>query len=213
MAKSTKIESVYSIKQIPLEKPVMVKYVENFMDEKRATNLFEWCMKNLEFSDHKVKIYGKELLQPRKTCVVGTRSYTYSGSTLKGTPMPAEFDKIIEDILLFLPEGHVKPNTVLCNLYQTGNEYISQHSDTEKNLIPGSSIVGLSLGAVRHFDLVSKETRLNGESEKYRIDLAHGSIIVMGEGCQAHYKHGIPIQRAVRKPRINLTFRAVKIPI
>lgn len=200
----------YSVKNIPLECPAVVNYIENFMDEKDATSLFDWCIKNLDFEDHKVKIYGKELLQPRKTCVVGTGKYSYSGLTLKGKPLPKEFESIIDKIMLFLPEGHARLNTVLGNLYENGERYISQHSDNEKNLIEGCSIVGLSLGAVRHFDLVAKEKRKDGSVEKHRIDLANGSLIIMGEGCQTYYKHGVPVQKKIKDPRINLTFRVTK---
>lgn len=213
MATPSPEERVYFAETLPLERDARVEYVENLLDQKEADALFQWCMKNLQFADHKVRVYGKELLQPRKTCAVGTGHYSYSGLTINGTPMPKEFEPIIDQIVAFLPDGHARPNTVLCNLYETGDRYISQHSDTEKDLVPGSCIVGLSLGAVRHFDLVAKEKRADGSTEKHRVDLAHGSIIIMGKGCQTHYKHGVPIQKTIREPRINLTFRVVKNPM
>jgi alkylated DNA repair dioxygenase AlkB len=58
--------------------------------------------------------------------------------------------------------------------------------------------------------LIAKEKSQDGTIEKHRVDLAHGSIIIMGTGCQTHYKHGVPVQKTVLAPRINLTFRVMK---
>lgn len=182
-----------------------VDYVENFLTRVEANDLFRFCH-GFPFIEHIIRIYGKEVVQPRRTCFFGSKSYKYSGSVIDGNPMPKELEVVIDKIMTFLPPDHPRLNIVLCNFYQDGNNYISPHSDTETDLIHGSCIAGVSLGAVRHFDIISKA----GDEPKHRVDLAHGSLIIMKAGCQTHYKHGIPVQKNVNSPRISLTFRAMK---
>jgi len=196
---------VMEVQLLPLAK-AEVEYAPSFLSKEEADALLAYCLKNLPFGDHKVQVYGKYLLQPRKTCAMGTKSYSYSGLTLETTPMPEEFKYLIDRMTEVLPQGHPRPDTVLCNLYESGDRYISQHSDGEKDLEPGASICSVSVGAVRHFDIYRKDKT----EAKYRIDLAHGSLIVMGKGTQQFYTHGVPIQRTVREPRVNLTFRVAR---
>lgn len=198
--------SQFLIESLPLKRAV-IDYIEIFLSKEEATNLFDFCLKKLPFDDHKVRIYGKYLLQPRKTCAFGVKSYSYSGLTLQTQPMPPEFNYVIDRLMLVLPEGHPRPDTVLCNLYENGDRYISQHSDSLKDLEENACICGLSLGATRHFDLKGKDKE---EDEKYRLDLTHGSLIIMGKGTQTFYTHGVPIQKTIKDPRINLTFRVSK---
>lgn len=186
-------------------KKAEVEYIPKFLSKDEADDLFLWCKENLPFSIVEVMMFGKRIPQPRKTCVVGIKEYSYSGATLKGIEMPSKFEMILDRLKHFLPEDHPRPNVVLCNYYEDGKEYIGAHSDTEKDFRGGCSISGLSLGAVRHFDFADKA----GEEEKVRIDLAHGSMVIMGRGTQTHYKHSVPKQMKIKEPRISLTFRVV----
>lgn len=198
-------ESKVEVFLLPLRKAV-VEYIPNFLTQGEAEKLFKFCLEHLPFENHQVRIYGKYLDQPRKTCMVG-KKYTYSGLSLdQPTPMPPQFEEVIDRLVLFLPKGHPRPNAVLCNLYENGERYISQHSDNEKDLLPGSTICGLSLGATRHFDLIAKDK----SEPRFRQDLVSGSMIIMGDGTQKHYTHGVPVEKKVRNPRINLTFRVIR---
>ena len=66
----------------------------------------------------------------------------------------------------------------------------------------------VSLGAVRHFDF-----RHKSGTEKARVELGSGSLVVMAGDTQKNYKHGVPVQKSVLRPRINLTFRHVRDPL
>jgi len=50
-----------------------------------------------------------------------------------------------------------------------------------------------------------KETR----GWDYEWDLNAGDLIIMKVGCQSQYKHTVPKQLRVTKPRLNLTFRVM----
>jgi alkylated DNA repair dioxygenase AlkB len=45
--------------------------------------------------------------------------------------------------------------------------------------------------------------------EKKTLDLAHGSLLVMGGTCQHHWVHGVLKTKEKVGPRINLTFRNI----
>ena len=48
---------------------------------------------------------------------------------------------------------------LLINWYMNGDDYISMHSDDEKQLVNNSPIVSISLGDTRTFILQNNETR------------------------------------------------------
>ena len=75
------------------------------------------------------------------------------------------------------------------------------HSDS----IQKGPIVTLSFGATRFFDFKS----IDG-LHKERLTLEAGTMLVMDvEKTQKYYKHGIPVQKKIKDPRISLTFRVI----
>jgi alkylated DNA repair dioxygenase AlkB len=62
----------------------------------------------------------------------------------------------------------------------------------------------VSLGATRTFELKSKE-----KNTVISLPLEHGSLLLMGGPMQERWLHRVPKERAVRSPRINLTFRVI----
>lgn len=68
---------------------------------------------------------------------------------------------------------------------------------------PTDRIASVSLGAKREFVLRSKED----ENDIHRVVLPSGSLLLMGDGCQERYEHGLPEDPACTEARINLTFR------
>ena len=101
---------------------------------------------------------------------------------------------------------------VLVHIYPNGKASIGYHNDTEAM---NSSIASLSLGATRKFRL-KKIGRTKGWDAEY--DLNNGDLIWMHgpdpttgrPSCQKIYLHTVPIERKVKEPRINLTFRQFK---
>jgi alkylated DNA repair dioxygenase AlkB len=100
-------------------------------------------------------------------------------------------------------------NICLANYYNTGADSIAWHSDTEER---GSTscIASVSLGASRmfHFRAIpSSPQAAKTEPIVASLELEHGSLLVMGEGCQETYQHALPRQKECHAPRLNLTFR------
>ena len=102
-----------------------------------------------------------------------------------------------------------KYDYVLVHIYINGKSSIGYHNDSEAL---NSSIASVSLGATRKFRF-KKITRSGGwdtELELHDGDLVwmHGPDPLTGRpSCQREYFHTVPIERKVKEPRINLTFR------
>lgn len=95
----------------------------------------------------------------------------------------------------------------VCLRYPNGNAGIDYHADFQSfgsvDVIPS-----LSLGESREFLLRRKLDHL----EEVRVNLAHGSLIVMGKGCQEEYEHALPVDADKTGTRINITFRQFDWP-
>ena len=101
---------------------------------------------------------------------------------------------------------------VLVHIYPDGNSSIAWHNDSEAL---NSSIASLSLGATRKFRL-KKIDMTKGWDAEYHLnngDLIwmHGPDPLSGRlSCQQIYYHTVPVEKRVKSPRINLTFRQFK---
>jgi hypothetical protein len=89
----------------------------------------------------------------------------------------------------------------VCIFYPDGNSGVDFHSDY---LAYGdtSYIPSISLGEEREFVLREKDN-----FQRYEINLANGSLIIMGEECQELYEHSLPTNPKYKNGRVNLTFR------
>lgn len=91
----------------------------------------------------------------------------------------------------------------LVNLYVTGKDYISWHSDREATN-PPRPVYSFSIGATRLFRLRDKTKKTGFD---YEYNLENGNLLVMYAGCQEIYTHTVPKQLRVKNWRINFTFR------
>jgi nicotinamidase-related amidase/alkylated DNA repair dioxygenase AlkB len=121
--------------------------------------------------------------------------------------------------------GHAL-NHVLIQMYRSGNDYISDHSDKTLDIVKGSSIVNVSFGAQRTMRLRTKKSAKAGESEEgaqretQRVAMPHNSMFVLGLESNEKWLHGImadkrlPSERSEEETafsgiRISLTFRHI----
>ena len=95
--------------------------------------------------------------------------------------------------------------TVLANLYRDEKDSNGWHADNERELGRDPIIASVSFGEERKFQL--KHT--TQQNIKLNLNLNHGSLLLMKEGSQIHYKHQIPKASSSKKQRINLTFRTI----
>jgi alkylated DNA repair dioxygenase AlkB len=86
-------------------------------------------------------------------------------------------------------------NAALCNLYDDGSDYISQHSDDEAAHAPGSAVLTFSFGAERRMRFAAKPAarKLLPHCASQSVQLPHAGCVVMrGQAFQRCFTHGIP---------------------
>jgi alkylated DNA repair dioxygenase AlkB len=156
-----------------------------------------------------VLLFGRTIPQPRLSLWMGDRDavYRYSGRTF----IPEPWDPLVLSIKeRLLRDTRHSYNSVLINLYRDGMDSMGYHSDDEPELGSEPVIASVSLGATRRFILRPK--RRKGTTASHELRLTHGSLLVMRGNTQGAWVHGVPKERAVSAPRLNLTFRRVKAP-
>lgn len=89
----------------------------------------------------------------------------------------------------------------MCLYYPDGSYFAPYHFDQETSGVQ-TILPSISLGEVRAFSF--KE---NISGVEYSLNLASGSLLIMGAYCQARYTHSLPKDPRYKKPRINITFR------
>ena len=97
-------------------------------------------------------------------------------------------------------------NSVLLNLYRSGEDGVSWHADDEPDLGADPTIGSISLGAARKFQF----RRINDPAERRELVLHSGDIIVMSGPTQRFWHHQIPKTSKPVDQRINLTFRRIR---
>jgi alkylated DNA repair dioxygenase AlkB len=181
-------------------------YRPQFFPKPTADRLLQELMEKIEWTQNKIRFYGKESLVPRLEAWYGDpgKSYAYSGIQMNPKPWTKELVEIKEAIE---KEARVPFNSVLINYYRDGKDRVAWHSDDEKELGQNPIIGSVSLGAERKFKLRHKKYKENGL--KTEIMLQHGSFLLMKGPTQHHWMHEIPRTAKPIGPRINLTFRII----
>ncbi|MUP46362.1 alpha-ketoglutarate-dependent dioxygenase AlkB [Gramella sp. BOM4] len=179
-------------------------YFPDFISEAEADKLLEYLLENLSWRQDKIKMFGKEVMQPRLTAFHGAKglNYTYSGLKLHPEPFPEPMMDLKEKC-----EDAAKTefNVCLANLYRDGKDSMGWHADDEKELGNNPIIASVSLGAERDFKLKHKK----GLTAGHKIRLQHGSLLIMQGTTQEFWKHSLPKTAKTVNPRINLTFRKI----
>lgn len=164
-----------------------------------ALSLLE--LEQIPWRQQTIKMFGKEVLQPRLTSWMGTEAYTYSGIRHESAYVPPT----VEALRIQLQETTGETfNSVLGNLYRDGQDSVSWHADDEKELGNEPVIASLSFGASRVF-----QVRSNSSKQRWDVTLNHGDLLVMSGRSQLDFQHSIPKTKKVLGPRVNLTFRNI----
>ena len=160
---------------------------------------------NIDWKQESMNMYGKQVNFPRLTAWYGDndKPYSFSGITLEPKTWNSELMDIKQKIE---PLSNVIFNSVLLNLYRSGNDSISWHTDAEKELGLNPVIASVNFGATRKFQLRHINTK-----EKLEIELTHGSLLIMQGELQHFWQHQVPKISKVVNERINLTFRVIKL--
>lgn len=137
--------------------------------------------------------------------------YRYSGLEYPAVVFPPWMEEIREVVCEkcgIPPEDY--PESCNVNLYANHEGEVGWHSDDEvlfQGLARDTRIVSFSLGSPRGFCF-----RLQGTTETLDcVPLGNGDIMTMEGLFQKHYKHSVPASAEPTGPRINFTFRWIKV--
>lgn len=177
-------------------------WLPDFIDLFESMEWFRILNSELQWREDKIMMFGKWVTIPRLQAWYGDASYQYSNLTLDPLPWTPSLEEL---------KGRCEQaseasfNSVLANLYRTGQDSNGWHSDNEPELGTTPVIASLSFGATRRFLLKHRTSK-----EKITLDLPSGSLLVMAGELQRHWVHCVPKTARQVEPRINLTFRYIQ---
>lgn len=171
-----------------------------------SDRLFTQLRTEINWQQQAMRMYGKSINLPRLTAWYGDegKDYTFSGIAFQPEPWLADLSIVkerVEDVI-----GTVF-NSVLLNLYRSGQDGIGWHADNESELGTNPIIASISFGEKRRFQL---RHRFNRQIDQVEISLTHGSLLVMQGATQHYWQHQIPKTAKQISERINLTFRSIQ---
>lgn len=180
-----------------------VNYYGKLLTRQQADHYLEKLLTTIAWKNDEAVIFGRHIITKRKVAWYGNENYSYAYSNitrhaLKWTKELLELKEMVEE-----KTGEVF-NSVLLNLYHTGEEGMAWHSDDEKTLGKDTTIASFSFGAERKFSFKHKQTK-----EVVSMMLEHGSLLVMKDTTQTHWLHCLPKSKRITTPRVNLTFRTM----
>ena len=171
-----------------------------------SDRFFTQLRSEINWQQQAMKMYGKSVNLPRLTAWYGDggKNYTFSGIALQPNPWIPNLltiERRIEDL------AHTAFNSVLLNLYRSGQDGIGWHADNEPELGNNPIIASVSFGETRRFQL---RHRSDSQVKKVEIPLTHGSLLVMLGTTQHYWQHQVPKTAKQISERINLTFRSIQ---
>jgi alkylated DNA repair dioxygenase AlkB len=151
-----------------------------------------------------IKIFGKEVMQPRLTAWYGDsdKPYSYSGITMYPHAWTTTLNEIKRKI------EHVAGTAftgALLNLYRHGHDSMGWHRDNEKELGDAPVIGSVSFGATRTFQFRNYKTKKDLKS----VELTDGSLLLMRGSTNHFWEHRLLKTNQPVKERINITFRVI----
>jgi alkylated DNA repair dioxygenase AlkB len=169
-----------------------------------SNDYFGRLQQETQWKQEPIKIFGKEVMQPRLTAWYGDtdKSYTYSGITMQ----PQAWNPVLTAIKSTIEKVAGEQFTsALLNYYRDGQDSMGWHRDNEKQLGINPVIASVSFGAPRIFKLRHYEKK----TPVINMELTHGSLLLMTGATQHYWEHALPKTARVKEGRINLTFRKI----
>jgi alkylated DNA repair dioxygenase AlkB len=178
-------------------------YPDCFTKEERVS-LFEELKTTVRWKQEPIKIFGRELMQPRLTAWYGdeNKPYSYSGITMQPegwTPALELIKNRIEEL------SGIRYTSALLNYYRNQQDSMGWHRDNEKELGHNPVIGSVSFGEAREFQF----RHYYEKTLKKSILLTDGSFLLMKGSTQHYWEHALPKRSRVLGGRINLTFRKI----
>ena len=203
-----------------------VEYYPAFLSPIEAERYKQGLLTSLEFNaeeESKVRrpFSREKIAIPRRQTAYGDpgTSYTFAGCVVPARPWMPLLCTLRE--VLRQRTGY-EPNFVLVNYYRSGLDSIGWHADAERDLGNAPAILSLSLGAERDFQFRHRSAfpqvgkpALRPALQTVTIPLRSGSLLIMRDPTNKHWKHQLPRrggkQAAEIGARLNLTWRRIVV--
>lgn len=181
-----------------------VYFYSDFLSENENKEFYSALLNEVPWKQEPIKIFGKELMQPRLTAWYADerKSYTYSGITMQAFSWTSNLLKIKEKVEQV---SGLRFNSALINYYRNGNDSMGWHRDNEKELGKNPVIASVSIGVTRTFKLRNYKNK----KDQISLELTGGSLLAMLGETNHHWEHAIPKTTKVNSGRINITFRFI----
>jgi len=180
-------------------------YIPKFYSIEKSNQYFKHLKDTIPWQQDYITIFGKTHKQPRLTALFATNNLSYSYSNIE--MIPHQFTKELLHIKSNIEKvANHEFTTVLLNFYRHGNDSNGWHADNEKDLGKNPVIASLSFGEPRVFHFKHRTIK----TEKHKLILEHGSLLIMKGEMQQYWLHQIPKTQRDIGARINLTFRTIK---
>lgn len=188
---------------LPMSDADVIMY-RDFYNQDDSDQIFSELCNTIDWRQETTILFGKQIKLPRLTAWYGDPGKSYCYSKIKMEPLlwTSTLIKIKSKIESL---ANTQFNSVLLNLYRDGKDSVAWHSDDEAELGKNPIIASVSFGATRNFAFRHK---FNKEL-KYKIELTHGSFLLMRGATQHFWQHQIPKTNRLVQARINLTFRTI----
>lgn len=168
-----------------------------------SENKLDW-IDDIELRQETIKLFGREVQQPRLSALYGNpgSSYRYSGKRFTAKLWSGWLEQLAISCSTLCK---VNFNTALLNFYRDGNDSMGLHADNERELGINPVIASVSYGVTRKMIF-----RKNNSNEKLIIELNSGDLLIMSGALQHNWKHEVKKEKQVEGERLNITFRDVK---
>ncbi len=167
----------------------------------KAKEIMHYLLTEIPWQHDEVILFDKKIITNRQISWMGDLpfQYTYAGTTKKAIPWTNEINTLKKEVERISEQTF---NSCLFNLYPSGKDGMTWHSDNESSIVPNSAIASLTFGATRKFSFKHKKNKT-----KIDLILPPASLLVMKGETQKNWLHSVPKTTKVQQPRINLTFR------
>jgi alkylated DNA repair dioxygenase AlkB len=178
-----------------------ISYQAKFLPIEQAEAWFPALRDGVDWHARRRVMYEREVDVPRLTAHF---SLDELGDKIESKDLsPAAADVLAEGARRVGEAIRAAFNSIGLNYYRDGNDSVAPHNDRLQDLVEGSPIALVSLGATRRMLIRAKDP---GEAA-VPIDLVSGSLLVMSYSSQLHYTHGVPKTRLPAGPRISVALR------
>ena len=171
-----------------------------------ANENVSWSQPFNQSNGRKVQIKAAWFVTNKCSC-----RYSYSGTVWMPTSFPSWLLTITKEVMRHVHVDELQmslPNSCNINFYENENACVGWHSDDEE-LFQGKlikcSIISLSLGASRIFQIKNKRTQIITKKK-----LHNGDLITMEGMFQKFFQHRVPKSHYLVGGRINFTWRWIE---